>query len=116
MQDNVGAKAAEGTTRGAPPYYAYLEHPDGRWYAVWMTQTQPRTERGHPWHVHADYSREDRLHFTAQGEWYTAPYGMGNWDFDSVEDAIQNFLEDRLQPRLEGGYQLVQGYLPQESA
>jgi len=113
MQNDIATQATDGITRGAPPYYAYLEHPDGRWYAAWITHTSPRTERGHPWHVHADYSREDRLRFTGQGDWYAAPYGMGNWDFNSVEDATRNFLEERLRPRLGAGYQLVQGHLPE---
>ncbi len=113
MTERTTTRKAEEVSHGFPPYYAYLEHPDGRWYATWMTQSQPRTERGHPWHVHADYSSEDRLHFTRADDWFTAPYGMRNWDFDTLEEAVDFFLRERLQARLGRGYQLVQGHLPE---
>ena len=112
MTERTPARKAGGVSHGFPPYYAYLEHPDGRWYATWMTQTQPRTERGHPWHVHADYSTEDRLHFTRADDWFTAQYGMRNWNFDTLEEALDFFLRERLQTRLAHGYRLVQGHLP----
>lgn len=99
---------------GEPPYFAYLEHPDGRWYATWMTHTQPRTERGHPWHVHADYSSETRMSFQRGGDWPLALYGMRNWDFDTLEEAVAFLVRERLAPRLAAGYQVVEGRLPTE--
>ncbi len=98
-------------TRGFPPFFAYLEHPDGRWYAVWMTRTEPRSQRGHPWHVHADYSSEDRMRFGLAHDWYQATYGMRNWDFDTVEEAATSFWTERVQPRLQHGYQIRAAHL-----
>lgn len=103
------------TAHSEPPYYAYLEHPDGRWYAVWMTHTQPRTPSGHPWHVHADYSSEERLEFKRAANWHTAPYGMRNWDFDTVEEATAFFTRERLTPRLKHGYAVVEGQTPTDA-
>jgi hypothetical protein len=99
------------TTHGAPPFFAYLEHPEGKWYAVWMTRTEPRTSSGHPWHVHAEYSSEERLAFKRAPGWYTAPYGMRNWDFDTLEEAADHFVRERLTPRFKNGYTLVEGHL-----
>jgi hypothetical protein len=45
-------------THGNPPYHAYLEHTDGSWYMVWMTETFPKTERGHRFHVHSNHDLE----------------------------------------------------------
>lgn len=115
MRERATPSKAEGVSHGPPPYYAYLEHPDGRWYATWMTHTEPRTERGHPWHVHADYSTEKRLRLSRDDNWFMAQYGMRNWDFDRLEEAVGFFLRERLQARLERGYRLVQAHLPEAS-
>ncbi len=44
------------------PYYAHFEHPDGSWYLLWVTHTQPQTARGHPWHVHASFDKQGGEH------------------------------------------------------
>jgi hypothetical protein len=113
MRENAATQTEAVITHGFPPYYAYLEHPDGRWYATWMTRTEPKTERGHPWHVHADYSSEERLEFKGAEGWFTAVYGMRNWDFDTLEEAVDFFMHERLAPRLKGDYHIVQGHLPE---
>lgn len=113
MTESTTVQGGEAVTRGGPPYYAYLEHPDGRWYATWMTHTQPRTERGHLWHVHAEYSTEARMRFQRAADWHTAAYGTRNWDFDTLEEAADFFVAQRLTPRLAAGYRVVAGRLPE---
>ncbi len=39
------------------PVFAHFRPPDGSWYRLWITHTPPKTERGHPWHVHASYAK-----------------------------------------------------------
>jgi hypothetical protein len=114
MINDVVPVANTAVSRGFPPFHAYLEHPDGRWYAVWMTRTEPRTQRGHPWHVHVDFGRRDRLYPAFAGDWHLAAYGMRNWDYDTLEESAEAFYRERLLPRLEHGYQLMSGHLAQE--
>ena len=35
--------------------HGFFRHPDGSWYRLWITRSEPKTPRGHPWHVHANY-------------------------------------------------------------
>jgi hypothetical protein len=94
------------------PYYAHFEHPDGSWYLLWVTRTQPRTGRGHPWHVHASFDKHGSIQPVTQSEgWAMGPYGMHNWDFDGEPEALAEFHE-RYQARIEHGYHVVREQLP----
>lgn len=93
--------------------YAHFEHPDGSWYRLWMTHTEPKTERGHPWHLHAAYDKTGTIAPLEGPEWRHAPYGMANWDFDEEAEAERAFLA-RAQLRLDHGYHLLEGVLPQD--
>jgi hypothetical protein len=101
-------------THGKPPYYAYFEHPDGSWYMVWMTETFPKTERGHRFHVHTNYDKLGTVKPNPQSRWYEQPYGMRNWDFDNLKDATIHFYCKRFLPRLHHGYRLIMGNVPPE--
>lgn len=85
------------------PYYAAFRHPDSRWYRLWMTHTQPKTGRGHPWHVHASYDLQGTTEPSRESGWFNAPYGISNWDFNCYEDAIEEFMR-RFQQRIDHGY------------
>lgn len=93
------------------PVYALFRHPDGSWYRLWITHAEPKTERGHPWHVHATYDKTGSIAPVAGTLWYEQPYGMSNWDFDSEADALAAFRE-RAEERLKHGYELREGAIP----
>ncbi|HET9223141.1 MAG TPA: hypothetical protein VFO07_11580 [Roseiflexaceae bacterium] len=96
------------------PYYAHFEHDDGSWYLLWITHSQPKTERGHPWHVHASFDKHGGLQPVPGGEgWNMGPYGMHNWDFDGEDQALKEFGE-RLRARLDRGYRIVRAQLPEK--
>jgi hypothetical protein len=96
------------------PYFAQFEHADGSWYLLWVTHTRPRTERGHPWHVHASFDKHGALQPVASsGDPSLAPYGMHNWDFDAEDEAIRAF-EERMHARLDHGYQIARSRLPEK--
>jgi hypothetical protein len=97
-----------------PPYYAYFQHDDGSWYMLWMTQTDPKTERGHEWHVHASYDKYGSTSPNLESKWYERPYGTANWDFDSLESAIDHFYKERFLLRLKHGYELIMANIPEE--
>ena len=97
------------------PYYAHLEHPDGSWYLLWVTQTQPRTARGHAWHVHASFDKQGGLQPVVGPGWNMGAYGMHNWDFDDQASALREF-DERFQKRLEHGYRVVRAQLPEREA
>lgn len=99
---------------GEPPYYAYFEHPDGSWYMVWMTETYPKTERGHRFHVHSNYDKLGVVRPNLEIKWYEQSYGMKNWDFHTLEDAVAHFYHERFLPRMEHEYRLVMGNIPSE--
>ena len=84
-------------------YYVALRHPDGRWYRLWMTNTEPKTGRGHPWHVHANYDLSWTVEPRSGDDWFERPYGISNWDFNTYEQALDAFLE-RFEMRLGHGY------------
>jgi hypothetical protein len=44
--------------------------------------------------------------------WYEQSYGMANWDFDSEAEALAAF-RSRAQERLDHGYELREGAIPQ---
>ena len=44
-----------------PAYFAHFSHKDGSWYRLWITHTRPKTERGHPWHLHASYDKSGTI-------------------------------------------------------
>jgi hypothetical protein len=92
--------------------FAHFRHADGSWYRLWITRTQPKTERGNPWHVHASYDKSGTLAPVAGTDWYEQPYGMSNWDFQSEDDALAAFSA-RAAERLEHGYELREGTLPE---
>lgn len=96
------------------PYYAYFEHPDGSWYMLWMTQTQPKTTRGHNWHVHASFDKYRTTLPNLESRWYDKPYGMSNWDFDSLDEAVEYFHKERFLLRLEHGYELIAANIPED--
>ena len=94
------------------PFYAQFEHADSSWYLLWVTHTQPRTQRGHPWHVHASFDKHGVFQPVAtSGDPVLAAYGMHNWDFGSQAEAIEAF-EERVQARLDHGYQIVRARQP----
>ncbi len=93
------------------PVYALFRHPDGSWYRLWITHAEPKTERGHPWHVHATYDKTGSIAPVAGTLWYEQPYGMSNWDFDSEAEALAAFRE-RAEERLKHGYELREGAIP----
>jgi hypothetical protein len=103
-------------THNPPPYYAYFEHPDGSWYMLWMTRTDPKTERGHQWHVHATYDKFGAMRPNLEIRWYEQPYGINNRDFDTLDDAVSHFYNERYLTRVEHGYRLVLGNVPEEWA
>jgi hypothetical protein len=88
--------------------HAFFRHPDGRWYRLWVTHTEPKTERGRPWHVHASYDQAGAMAPVAGVKWFEQPYGMANWDFDSPEEAAAEFRR-RAAERAEHGYELREG-------
>ena len=87
-------------------------HPDGSWYRLWITHTTPKTERGHPWHLHASYDKSGTIAPVAGTLWYAQDYGMANWSYDVPEDAITAF-RNRSAERLEHGYELREGAIPE---
>jgi hypothetical protein len=94
------------------PIYALFRHSDGSWYRIWITHTEPKTERGHPWHLHATYDKTGTVAPVAGTLWYEQPYGMANWDFDS-EAEVRAAFRERSQERLEHGYALREGTIPE---
>jgi hypothetical protein len=94
-----------------PPVYALFRHPDGSWYRLWVTHTTPKTERGHPWHLHASYDKTGTVAPIAGTLWYEQPYGMANWDFNTEEEVRTAFLE-RAAERIAHGYELREGAIP----
>lgn len=99
---------------GEPLYYAFFEHPDGSWYMLWMTSSEPKTQRGHRWHVHASYDKYGTSSPNLDSEWHKKPYGMSNWDFESLEEATEYFHEERFCLRLEHGYELIIANIPED--
>jgi len=95
-----------------PPYYAYFEHPDGSWYMLWMTRTEPKTQRGHEWHVHASFDKHRTTLPNLESRWYEKLYGMSNWDFDSLDEAVSYFYEERFLLRLKHEYKLITANIP----
>ena len=92
--------------------FAHFRHRDGSWYRLWVTQSEPKTGRGHAWHVHASYDKTGTIAPVAGTGWYEQPYGMANWAFDSEAEAVTTFKE-RAAERLAHGYQLREGTLPE---
>jgi hypothetical protein len=78
-----------------------------------MTYTAPKTQRGHPWHLHATYDKTGTIAPIAGTQWYEQPYGMADWDFDTAEAALTAF-RTRAQERLAHGYALREGAIPKE--
>lgn len=97
------------------PVYALFRHSDGSWYRLWITASEPKTERGHRWHVHASYDKTGTMAPVAGTDWYTLPYGMSNWDFDSREAAVEAFCQ-RAEERLSHGYEIRESRLPDSDA
>ena len=94
------------------PIYALFCHPDGSWYRLWLTQSTPKTERGHAWHLHASYDKTGTIAPIADTLWYEQPYGMANWNFDD-EAAARTAFQERAAERLAHGYELREGALPE---
>ena len=101
----------ESITRGGPPYHALFEHEDGSWYMLWMTQSEPRTGRGHPWHIHVMFDKQGAARPVLESRWFENPYGTHNWDFDSLDETVRAFFEERYLPRLKHGYRVKSGHL-----
>ena len=85
------------------PVFAEFTHRDGSWYRLWITQSEPKTERGHPFHLHANYDKTGTMAPVAGTDWYEQPYGMANWNFETFEEAQEAF-EERAEERLAHGY------------
>lgn len=90
--------------------YALFTHEDGSWYRLWITHTTPKTERGHPWHLHASYDKSGTLAPVEGTKWYEQSYGMSDWDFDTEDEALAAFRE-RADQRTDNGYELREGAL-----
>ena len=97
------------------PVYALFHHPDGSWYRLWITHTTPKTERGHAWHLHATFDKSGTIAPIADSPWYEQAYGMKNWDFDDEAAARAAFVE-RAAERLEHGYEVTEGAVPEVAA
>lgn len=95
------------------PTYALFRHEDGSWYRLWITESEPKTERGHRFHLHASFDKTGTIAPVAGTEWYRQPYGMSNWDYDSREAAICDFRR-RAEERLAHGYTVREGAIPAE--
>ena len=93
-------------------HFAHFSHQDGSWYRLWITQSQPKTARGHPWHLHASYDKTGTVAPIAGTRWYEQPYGMANWDFDTEAEVLAAFNE-RAAERLKHDYELREGALPE---
>ena len=76
-----------------------------------MTHSDPKTPRGHEWHVHASYDKAGSTAPVAGVAWFEQPYGMANWDFDSRAEALAEFRR-RAQDRIAHGYELREGSVP----
>ncbi len=94
------------------PVFAFFRHPDGSWYRLWLTHSEPKSPRGHPWHVHASYDKTGGTAPVAGVRWYEQPYGMANWDFDTRDAALGEF-RSRAADRIDHGYELVEGAVPE---
>jgi len=98
----------------AQPVFALFRHEDGSWYRLWITHSEPKTGRGHRWHLHASYDKTGTLAPVAGTLWHEQPYGMSNWDYDSEGDALEEFRR-RAAERFEHGYTLREGAIPPPS-
>ena len=58
---------------------------------LWITTGEPKTERGHRWHLHATFDKSGTVAPIAGTRWYELPYGMADWDFDAEADALAAF-------------------------
>jgi len=95
--------------------HASFHHPSGAWYRLWITRTEPKTERGHAWHLHASFDRTGTIAPVAGTNWYELPYGMKNWDYDSRDEAHAAFLT-RARERLRHGYAVREGSVPGDAS
>jgi hypothetical protein len=95
------------------PIFAFFFHPDRSWYRIWITKTEPKSEQGHPWHLHANFDKSGTISPVAGTRWFEQPYGMRNWDFRSREEAINAFIA-RAMERTSHGYELREGEIPPE--
>jgi predicted DNA-binding WGR domain protein len=95
--------------------YGHFTHPDGSWYRLWITRSQPKTARGHAWHLHASYDKTGTMAPIGGTRWYEQPYGISDWDFNSEAEALAAFRK-RADERLEHGYELREGTLPETAA
>ncbi len=93
--------------------YAHFRHADGSWYRLWITRSEPKTERGHPWHLHASYDKSGTIAPVAGTLWYRQPYGMSNWDFDTEDEVLEAFRR-RAAERIQHGYELREGSVPDD--
>ena len=91
-----------------------FRHPDGSWYRLWITRSEPKTARGHRWHLHATFDKTGTVAPVAGTCWWEQPYGMADWDFDAEADAVAAFRE-RVQERLEHGYEVREGTIPPQT-
>ncbi len=94
------------------PAFAFFRHPDGSWYRLWISHTAPKTERGHPWHLHASYDKSGTVAPVAGTRWFEQPYGMANWDFADEAEVVAEFRK-KASERTERGYELVEGKVPE---
>ena len=93
------------------PVYAFFRHPDGSWYRLWVTHSEPKAARGHRLHVHASYDKAMSTAPVAGWPWFEQEYGMANWDFDTRADAVAE-LHRRAEERFAHGYELCEGAIP----
>lgn len=92
-------------------YYAYFEHPDGKWYMLWITHTKPKTQRGHAWHVHRTYDPWGTSFPNLDAKWWTRPCGQSNDDFNDHFQAVAKFKEI-YKERIDKGYICKSGLMP----
>ncbi|MER3447055.1 MAG: hypothetical protein C4291_09520 [Candidatus Dadabacteria bacterium] len=77
-----------------------------------MTEIYPKTERGHRFHAHSNYDKLGVVKPNLEIKCYGQSYGMKNWDFHMLDDAVAHFYHKRFLPRIEHGYRLVIGNIP----
>jgi hypothetical protein len=97
------------------PGFAFFRHADGSWYRLWITRSEPKTGRGHPWHLHASYDKSGTVAPVAGTRWHELPYGNANWSFDTLGETLESFRK-RARERLDHDYELVEGAIPEGPA
>ena len=90
--------------RSKEAFYAVFEK-GVQWYYLWTTETEPKTTRGHKFHVHADYDLVGNTILVLSKNWYRKLFGIMNHDFNDRTEMIEDFLR-LVDKRMDRGFQL----------